>query len=78
MRKGAAAAALTSLARYTLRAAACHCPDNPSAVLAELNNTLLADPVADSRFCTALYGEMSAADSLHHAVDGDVRDGIGS
>jgi hypothetical protein len=47
-------------------------------VLAELNNTLLADPVADSRLCTALYGEMSAADSLHHAVDGDVRHGIGS
>lgn len=52
MRKGPAAAALTSLARYTLRAAACHCPDHPSAVLAELNNTLLADPAADSRFCT--------------------------
>ena len=60
--KGAAAAALTSLARYTLRAAARHCPDDPSAVLAELNNTLLADPAADSRFCTALYGVLEVTD----------------
>ena len=60
--KGAAAAALTSLARYSLRAAACHCPDDPSAVLTGLNNTLLADPAADSRFCTALYGVLELTD----------------
>lgn len=59
--KGAAAAALTSLARYTLRAAAYHDPDNPAAVLAALNDTLLADPAAEGRFCTALYGVLEPA-----------------
>ncbi len=54
--KGAAAAALTSLARYTLRAAAHDRPGDPAGVLAVLNATMLADPVVDGRFCTALYG----------------------
>lgn len=59
--KGAAAAALTSLARYTLRAAAHHFLDEPAAVLAALNDALLADPAADNRFCTALYGVLEMA-----------------
>jgi phosphoserine phosphatase RsbU/P len=54
--KGIAAAALTSLTRYTLRAAAVYNPD-PTAVLRNLN-TVLAHEYAgeDPRFCTALFG----------------------
>lgn len=59
--KGAAAATLTSLARYTLRAAAHYFLDEPAAVLAALNDALLTDPAADNRFCTALYGVLEIA-----------------
>jgi sigma-B regulation protein RsbU (phosphoserine phosphatase) len=61
--KGAPAAALTSLARYTLRAAAHHHPGDPAAVLAALNEALLADPAVDGRFCTAIYGILEPAES---------------
>lgn len=53
--KGAEAAAVTSLARYTLRAAALHDAE-PIAVLAALNTALLLDPSVGTRFCTALFG----------------------
>ncbi|MEU6896202.1 GAF domain-containing SpoIIE family protein phosphatase [Streptomyces sp. NPDC046557] len=53
--KGAEAATVTSLARYTLRAAAQLTPD-PVAVLQALNSALLADVWAGSRFCTAVFG----------------------
>ena len=59
--KGAPAAALTSLARYTLRAAACHSPGDPVAVLTALNDSLLAEPSAGGRFCTVLYGVLDVA-----------------
>lgn len=55
--KGAGAAALTALTRYTLRAAALH-HDEPSAVLRELNNAVLAEPEADDRFCSVVYGRL--------------------
>ncbi|HUR18752.1 MAG TPA: SpoIIE family protein phosphatase [Acidimicrobiales bacterium] len=55
--KGAAAAALTALTRYTLRAAAVHHPE-PSAVLRELNAALLAEPEHDSCFCSVIYGRL--------------------
>lgn len=55
--KGAAAAALTALTRYTLRAAAVHHPE-PSAVLRELNTAVLAEPEADGRFCSVVYGRL--------------------
>ena len=51
--KGAEAAALTSLARYTLRAAALH-TRRPSAVLEQLNEALLREGL-DYRFCTVVY-----------------------
>jgi PAS domain S-box-containing protein len=51
--KGAEAAALTALARYTLRAAAQH-TRRPQVVLNELNDALLRDRL-DYRFCTVLY-----------------------
>lgn len=54
--KGAAAAAVTSLARYTLRAAAVYDPD-PAAVLSNLNTVLNHEYNGiDPRFCTVLFG----------------------
>lgn len=51
---GAAAAAVTSLIRYTLRAAALHY-DDPTEGLTELNAVLVSDP-NEQRFCTVLFG----------------------
>ncbi|MFG2991672.1 PP2C family protein-serine/threonine phosphatase [Streptomyces sp. NPDC048257] len=54
--KGAAAAAVTSLARYTLRAAAVYDPD-PAAVLGNLNTVLDHEYNGnDPRFCTVVFG----------------------
>ncbi|MFG1808052.1 PP2C family protein-serine/threonine phosphatase [Streptomyces sp. NPDC049040] len=54
--KGAAAAAITSLARYTLRAAAVYDPD-PRSVLANLNTVLGHEyRGSDPRFCTVIFG----------------------
>ncbi|WP_242513902.1 PP2C family protein-serine/threonine phosphatase [Streptomyces leeuwenhoekii] len=58
--KGAEAATVTSLARYTLRAAAQHDPD-PVAVLETLNTALLKDVWAGSRYCTAVFGVLTPA-----------------
>ncbi|MEU1367434.1 SpoIIE family protein phosphatase [Streptomyces sp. NPDC005803] len=54
--KGPQAAAVTSLTRYTLRAAALHDPD-PVAVLTTLN-TVLHERYrsGDARYCTAVFG----------------------
>ncbi|MEU1471007.1 SpoIIE family protein phosphatase [Streptomyces sp. NPDC005761] len=56
--KGPQAAAVTSLTRYTLRAAALHDPD-PVTVLTTLN-TVLHDRYAsgDTRYCTAVFGTL--------------------
>ncbi|RZU25520.1 PP2C family protein-serine/threonine phosphatase [Streptomyces sp. BK239] len=56
--KGAEAATITSLARYTLRASAQH-TDDPVAVLEALNSALLADVWAGSRFCTAFFATLT-------------------
>ncbi|MFF7449607.1 MULTISPECIES: SpoIIE family protein phosphatase [unclassified Streptomyces] len=56
--KGAEAATITSLARYTLRASAQH-TDDPVAVLEALNGALLADVWAGSRFCTAFFATLT-------------------
>lgn len=55
--KGSQAAALTSLTRYTLRAAALHDPD-PVAALTTLNHVLHERYAAggDPRYCTAIFG----------------------
>ncbi|WP_232000748.1 PP2C family protein-serine/threonine phosphatase [Mycobacterium kyorinense] len=60
---GAAAAALTSLIRYTLRATALRFRD-PRDALAELNAVLVRDP-NENRFCTVLFGV------LEPSPDGD-------
>ena len=57
--KGAGAAVVTSLARYTLRAAAAHGPD-PVAMLAELNNALRREATERAhRFCSVVVGVMT-------------------
>jgi sigma-B regulation protein RsbU (phosphoserine phosphatase) len=57
--KGAAAAALTSLTRYTLRSAAAHDPD-PVRVLATLNSVLVQErEPANPKFCTVIAGLLS-------------------
>ncbi|MCW2501231.1 MAG: putative magnesium or manganese-dependent protein phosphatase [Frankiales bacterium] len=55
--KGARAATLTALARWTVRAAAVH-QFAPSAVLKDLNAALLADGDADDHFCTTVFGRL--------------------
>ncbi|CAM5676876.1 hypothetical protein SAVIM338S_07203 [Streptomyces avidinii] len=59
--KGADAAALTSLTRYTLRAAAIYDPD-PRTVLANLDTVLKGEYQGDTpRYCTAVFGVLDAA-----------------
>lgn len=55
--KGVEAAALTSLARYTLRGAAIQ-TDDPAQVIASLNETVVYDQraAAAPRYCTAIFG----------------------
>ncbi|MEU0990616.1 GAF domain-containing SpoIIE family protein phosphatase [Streptomyces sp. NPDC005953] len=60
--KGADAAALTSLTRYTLRAAAIYDPD-PCAALANLDSVLKGEYQGDNpRYCTALFGVLHSED----------------
>lgn len=59
--KGAAAAAVTSQIRYTLRAAAVYDPD-PATVLGTLNMALRRDYDRNGgRFCTAAFGVLTAS-----------------
>ena len=58
--KGADAAAVTALARYTLRAAAMQ-SRRPSRVLAQLNEAILRQRGGD-RFCTAVYTRLRPSD----------------
>jgi serine phosphatase RsbU (regulator of sigma subunit) len=55
--KGTGAAAVTALARHTVRAAAMR-QDGPSQILGLLNEALLRQR-SDRRFCTVLYGQVS-------------------
>ncbi|MBW3649746.1 MAG: SpoIIE family protein phosphatase [Actinobacteria bacterium] len=55
--KGAQAAALSTLARYTLRAAAVH-SRLPSAVLSELNAVITAEAEHDGRFCSVVFSKL--------------------
>lgn len=59
--KGPEAASVTSLARYTLRAAAMHHQD-PADVLRDLNTALLMHSPED--MCTAVYGNID----IHHST----------
>jgi sigma-B regulation protein RsbU (phosphoserine phosphatase) len=59
--KGAGAAAITSLTRYTLRAAAAY-DDDPTAVLHNLDSVLRHEFHGDDpRFCTVIFGVITPA-----------------
>ena len=58
--KGAPAAAVAALARFTVRAAAVH-QQAPSAVLRQLNEALLAE-TEHRRFCSAVYAAFCTGD----------------
>ena len=58
--KGAEAAAVTSLARHTLRTSALHV-GSPAANLGTLNRALITE-ASTSRFCTVLYARMHPSD----------------
>ncbi|MEU8301805.1 SpoIIE family protein phosphatase [Micromonospora sp. NPDC048909] len=53
--KGVEAAAVTALARYTLRAATVYNPD-PAAALHNLNTVLWQEYREDARYCTVVFG----------------------
>ncbi|MBE1501787.1 sigma-B regulation protein RsbU (phosphoserine phosphatase) [Amycolatopsis lexingtonensis] len=60
--KGAAAAVVTSMARYTLRAAAVYAPD-PASALTSLNTVLHREyRGADPRYCTVVHGRVRPDD----------------
>jgi len=63
--KGAEAAGVTSLARYTMRTAAM-LATGPEAVLANLNSALLLEKAGPGslRLCTAVYGEIDLGDPV--------------
>ncbi len=76
--KGAGAAAVTSLARYTLRAAAVYDPD-PVAVLGNLNTVLNHEYHGDDpRFCTVIFGLLTALPGSPGRAVGDVGAGGGA
>ncbi|MGH2967764.1 MAG: SpoIIE family protein phosphatase [Solirubrobacteraceae bacterium] len=56
--KGAAAASITALMRWTIRAAAAR-GDGPAAVLETVNRTLMSD-TAPGDYCTAIYATIDA------------------
>ncbi len=64
--KGAEAAALTSMVRYTVRAECVH-HSSPGEVLRLLNDAIIRQ-VPDARFCTVLHGRATVADGLTRVV----------
>ena len=58
--KGAKAASVTALVRYTARAAAAH-SGHPSDVMHEINAALADGPDADDRYCSAVYARMQVS-----------------
>jgi sigma-B regulation protein RsbU (phosphoserine phosphatase) len=65
--KGIEAAAVTALARYTLRAAAVYDPD-PAAVLRNLNRVLYQEYRKDARYCTVVFGILTPGSEGFSAV----------
>ncbi|WP_433379426.1 SpoIIE family protein phosphatase [Actinoplanes sp. CA-142083] len=65
--KGVEAAAVTALARYTLRAAAVYDPD-PAAVLHNLNRVLYQEYRHDARYCTLVFGILTLRPDGFRAV----------
>jgi sigma-B regulation protein RsbU (phosphoserine phosphatase) len=70
--KGTDAAAVTSLARYTMRTAAM-LHEKPDAILMDLNSALLMDGAESMQTCTVVYGQIdmsSGAAAITLAVAG--------
>lgn len=70
--KGPGAAAVTSLARYTMRTAAM-LHETPDAILTDLNTALLSDNAGPTQTCTVVYGQLdmsAAAATITLAVAG--------
>ncbi|MFJ1910329.1 PP2C family protein-serine/threonine phosphatase [Streptomyces sp. NPDC088147] len=67
--KGPQAASLTSLTRYTLRAAALHNPE-PAAALTTLNSVLHERYAAggDPRYCTVIFGTIEPGADHSHTI----------
>lgn len=63
--KGAAAAAVTALSRYTIRAVAVR-SSSPSDVLRGLHDAL--ERADDNTFCTAVYARVTVTDAVHVAL----------
>ena len=63
--KGPEAAALTALARYTIRAAAASGEAAPDRILSVLNDALLRDPSAQGRFLTAACAVFNPRSGTH-------------
>ncbi|MEU3462880.1 SpoIIE family protein phosphatase [Streptomyces sp. NPDC006733] len=66
--KGPEAAAVTSLIRYTLRAASLHA-DDPAQALGTLNAAMLAGyPGDDPRYCTTIAGTLTSHEGALHVT----------
>jgi sigma-B regulation protein RsbU (phosphoserine phosphatase) len=65
--KGVGAAAVTAAARYTLRAAAVYDP-TPDAALANLNAVLYQDYLNNHRYCTVIFGILTADETGYTAT----------
>ncbi len=65
--KGPEAAAVTSLARYTIRTAAM-LHEKPDAILADLNTALLMQDTSLAQTCTAVYGQIDMSTATTAAV----------
>ncbi|TQJ23447.1 sigma-B regulation protein RsbU (phosphoserine phosphatase) [Micromonospora sp. A202] len=61
--KGVEAAAVTALARYTLRAATVYDPD-PAAALHNLNTVLWQEYREDARYCTVVFGILTPTSTV--------------
>ncbi|RAO56790.1 PP2C family protein-serine/threonine phosphatase [Micromonospora saelicesensis] len=61
--KGVEAAAVTALARYTLRAATVYNPD-PAAALHNLNTVLWQEYREDARYCTVVFGILTSTTAV--------------
>jgi PAS domain S-box-containing protein len=63
--KGPEAAALTALARYTIRAAAAEPEMTTAGVLGRLNEAILRDAGLGDRFLTAIFARLEVTDGAH-------------
>jgi PAS domain S-box-containing protein len=66
--KGPDAAAVTSLARHTLRATAVHGDDSPDELLETLNRAMLAEGPMAYQFCTVAFASLTVGEASAHVA----------